>query len=372
MNFLFCTPSVFVIGKEYELLINMRENGICSVQIGDEIYYEENSGVLSSEKKYAKIRVPQKWLDEACAYRIIYRRCIRRKAYRSELAEEEYADFDFKPIKKSDNINIYHIADVHYNFEPAIKTAAFFGDELDLLIINGDIGEVMGEDSFPVVSRFVGVISGGRIPVIFTRGNHDTRGMLAERFTDYFPSNNKATYYEFEIGPISGVVLDCGEDKADDCIEYGGVNRFGLFRRREAQFLKRLPALNRKFNFAVCHALPSLNASYAGGKFDIDRDTYSEWIAELSRIGIDFMLCGHLHKTYVLEPNSEKSLLPHAYPIVVGSALCRKADESIDIWGAAITLSGKRMHIRFTDSDLTVQSSCELDLQTGTILQDGI
>ena len=41
----------------------------------------------------------------------------------------------------------------------------------------------------------LGAVTGGRIPVVLARGNHDTCGRLAERFTDYFPANGKKTYY---------------------------------------------------------------------------------------------------------------------------------------------------------------------------------
>ena len=50
LDFLYCTPTVFVIGKEYEILINLNEFGLCFVKIGDTLYYEDNSGVLPSER----------------------------------------------------------------------------------------------------------------------------------------------------------------------------------------------------------------------------------------------------------------------------------------------------------------------------------
>ena len=36
MSFLSCTPTVFVIGNEYEILVNTEKNGIICVAVGDE------------------------------------------------------------------------------------------------------------------------------------------------------------------------------------------------------------------------------------------------------------------------------------------------------------------------------------------------
>ena len=43
MSFLLCPPSVFVIGNEYEILVNAKQNAMLAVQIDGTVYYEENS-----------------------------------------------------------------------------------------------------------------------------------------------------------------------------------------------------------------------------------------------------------------------------------------------------------------------------------------
>lgn len=365
MNFLSCLPSVFVIGNEYEILINVCHNGVCAIDIDGKIYYEENSGVLSSEKTYAKIRVPQNELDVAKKYCVIYRKTINRKAYFSKFDEVQKAEFSFKPLLKKDNINIYHIADVHYRFELAKKTSAYFGDDLDLLIVNGDIGEVETEQNYFEVCKFMGEISGGNIPVIFVRGNHDTRGKLAERFTDFFPSNGKNTYYTFEVGCLCGVILDCGEDKPDNHKEYNGVNMFEPFRKRETEFLKKLQPRPDKMTFAISHICPAQTTLKKGDIFDIERDIYNEWNIELARIGTRFMISGHMHKAYLLEKNSPNSLLKHDYPVIVGSACF----ENSDIWGTAMTISGEKLLVKFTDSNKQVRETYAIELNTGNIIE---
>ncbi len=342
MSFLKCTPSVFVIGEEYEILVYTEKNGLAAIRIGEQTYFEENAGALSTEKNLAKIRIPQGLLDAAECYTVLFRESINRKAYYSVLGEWESCRFEFKPIKKTDGINIYHIADVHYRFDRGRALASYFGDGLDLLIFNGDIGEVETLDNYFEVAKFVGDASGGKIPVLFVRGNHDTRGRLAERFTDFFPADGKNTYYTFRVGPLRGIALDCGEDKPDARIEYGGVNAFESFRRRETEFLK---GIEGKYDFAVSHICPAQATPNAGCQFDIEREVYTEWNRELERLGIKFMLCGHIHKAYILEKNDKRSLLPHEYPVIVGSACL----EDGGLWGTALTLSGNEASVKFTD-----------------------
>lgn len=363
-DFLFCQPSVFVIGNEYEILLNLNEFGICFVKVGDTLYYEENSGVLPSERTIVKIRVPQTALDTAKAYEIIFRKTKERKSYWSTFYPPQTAKFAFKPLEKTENINILYISDVHYGFEIAKKTASYFGADVDLFVVNGDIGEVETEKNYLEVCNFVGEIAHGEIPVLFSRGNHDTRGRLAELFPKYFPCQNGKTYYGFEIGCLKGVVLDCGEDKLDCSkeydssedtpVEYLGLNRFHDYRKQQLEFLKTVQPDENKINLVVSHVCPAMTTAEPGGQFDIDREMYTKWCAELDRIHPAFMLCGHYHHAFMIMPDDNQSLIPHNYPVVVGINRI-PADASEHFWGAGIILNNHQAEVRFVDETHTVQ-----------------
>lgn len=359
MSFLYCDPCVFVIGKEYEILVIAKENGIISLVLGGETYYEDNTGVLSSEKCFAKIRVPKEKLDASKEYTVSYRKTVKREGYFSKLEEERRSAFAFKPLTKKDGINLYHVSDVHYHFDLAKKTATYFGDDLDVLLVNGDIGEVETIQNYLEVAEFVGDITKGALPVVFVRGNHDTRGRLAELYTEYFPSNGKKTYFTFDLGPICGVAFDCGEDKDDSHAEYGGVNAFATFRRKESEFFQSLESSDKP-TFAIGHMCPAQITDRPGSEFDIEADLYSEWVGELERIGISFMICGHFHRTYVLESDDDRSLIPHNFPVIIGTG-CDFAKD--DMWGTAITIEGGKANIKFTDSHHNVRESHVIDIK---------
>ena len=365
--FLSCKPTVTIINEDYVIILNSKENGILAVEIGGVLYYEENSGVLSSEKNYAKIRIPQKTLDKAKKYTVVFKKSLKRVAYFSKLGNEQREDFRFKPVKARGEINAYHLADIHGEFELAKKAAAFFGAKLDLIILNGDYCELDVIEDYVKLCSFMGDISGGKIPVLLVRGNHDCRGTVAELYTERLTSNGKDTYFTFKAGWLRGIALDLGEDKGDENIEYGGVNDFYSFRRRETEFLKSLKASKCKPLFAVSHSSPGHNTGHIGDpKFDIDDELFTEWNNELHRIGIKFLIMGHFHKSMFLEKNDKRSRRAHEYPIIVGSECVM---QSGDFSGTALTFSGNTLTARITNYQKEVKKSCKIDLTTGQITE---
>lgn len=363
MSFLQFDPAVYVIGEEYEICVAIREFGLVTVKINDELFYEDNSGVLPTEKLYARIRIPQSVLDTAGAYTVVFRKTIERKNYWSTLGEEEYAAYPFRSPKAEGVINAYHVSDVHQHFESAKKVADYFGENTDLYIFNGDLGEVQCDEDYLEVARFVGEVTGGKVPSLFVRGNHDTRGHLPEKYTDYFPSNGKNTYFTAKFGGLSFLCLDLGEDKPDEHTVYGGYNNFHAFRLREAEFLKSLVRSGEKFDAVVCHIATSINnAEGPDSIFNIEGELYEEWNDLLLKLGVKVMISGHMHKALVFEKNDERSFRPHDFPIIVGSVMDDDYRE-----GAALTFSQNTLTVKFTDSEHNVTEEYNIDLPTGSV-----
>ncbi len=347
MSFLFCDPSVFAIEDRYEILVNTLENGQCAIRIGNETFYDEKAGILISETRTHKIAVPKALLETEGGYTVIYRKTIIKKSYYSKFEDAKEAFFPFKACKKTENINIYHVADVHCRFEEALATASYFGDDLDILVVNGDIAEVNREESFFEVAKFVGDLTKGSIPVVFARGNHDTRGKLASRYSEFYPTENENTYFTTTLGNLAFVVLDCGEDKWDSQEEYGGTNRFEPFRRRETAFLQKLAGFDDKTVIAVSHICPVRTVHIPNPLFEIEKDVYTAWNTELERLGVRFMLTGHIHIAELIAPNGGN--LAHNYPLVVGSEFTPEY-----FLGAAVTVNKNHAEVMFTDKEHAV------------------
>ena len=353
---------VYVVGRDYQILFNTTEHGIAWVEVGGEVYPDEKNGLLRSETLIHRAVVPMDKLDAAREYTVCFRALPERKPYWPVLGETEKQTYAFQPVDWNRPVHIYHVADAHSHAQEAIETGSFFGDALDLLVMNGDIpAESKTEQDILSVFDMIGGITNGTRPVIYVRGNHDTRGRYAEEFTDYIGTDAGNTYFTFRLGRLWGIALDCGEDKLDTSEEYGGIVSCHRFRQRQTEFLKRVlenadheynaPGVERRF--AICHVpfMTELMAN-SGDKFDIEREIYAEWTRELNKMGLDLMLCGHEHKLFTFMPGDEKLRYGASFPVLVGSQpfFFRDAPDPHRFIGTALTVGADGIHAEFTDN----------------------
>ena len=355
-------PCVYLVGREYQIVFNTAEPGIGWVEVGGEVYPDEKNGLMRSGTVH-RASVPCEALDEAKSYAVCFRALPERKPYWPELGALERQEYAFRPVDWHDGLQIYHVADAHSHTAEAVETGGFFGDKLDLLVMNGDIpAESKTERDVLAVFDIAGGITGGERPVVFARGNHDTRGKFAVEFTDSIGTREGNTYFTFRTGGLWGIVLDCGEDKRDDSDEYGGIVCCEPFRKRQTAFLKRVverraeefEAEGVTLRLAICHVpfMTDLMAA-AGDKFDIERERYAEWTALLNQMGIDLMLCGHQHSLHTFRPGDQALRYGANFPVLVGSMpmFFKKDDQKSDRFvGAAIEVKDGKITAMFTDN----------------------
>lgn len=352
---------VYVVGHEYQIVFNATEHGIAWVEVGGEVYPDEKNGLMRSETLVHRVSVPMEKLDAARGYDVCFRALPERKPYWPELGETERCHYDFRPVDWSDGLQVYHIADAHSHAQEAIETGRYFGDQLDLLILNGDIpAESKTEQDVLSVFDMTGGITGGERPVLYVRGNHDTRGKYAVEFTDFIGTDEGRTYFTFRLGSVWGIVLDCGEDKLDTSVEYGGIVSCHTFRKRQTEFLKRVLAqADQEFNapgvtrrIAVCH-VPFMTDLMAGNAiFDIEKDIYAEWTALLNQMGIELMLCGHEHKLHTFMPGDARLRYGASFPVLVGAQpfFWAKEGDSNRLIGTALTIDDTGIRADYTDN----------------------
>ena len=59
-------------------------------------------------------------LDGERSYTLVIQRMIERRAYYPEVGDAVEKTYKFRPLEKTNDINIYHLADVHGEFQQAI------------------------------------------------------------------------------------------------------------------------------------------------------------------------------------------------------------------------------------------------------------
>ncbi len=317
------TPAVFAVDTTYQIFVPVENESLFWVRVGDSCYYDESNGILRSLSALHRVTVPMAVLDAIGSYTVCIQPLVERKPYFTETAPvEEYA-YSFHPVPSTD-IRAYHISDAHNRVDSPVAAARTFGD-IDLLILNGDVIDHSGDPSkFRNIYAICSQLTGGSIPTVFSRGNHDMRGNYAEKFAEYTPNSHGNTYYTFRLGSLWGILLDCGEDKSDTHPEYGNTVCCHLFRQRQTAFLQEVirradeeyaaPGITTRV--VISHApFPHVSSP----PFDIEQELYREWCRLLrENVKPHVMICGHEHVIRVRQPGGPEDTLGQPCPLVVG------------------------------------------------------
>lgn len=113
--------------------------------------------------------------------------------------------------------------------------------ELGFVAFNGDMSSSVesGEQLFKDYLDASAALFAAGTPILFTRGNHETRGVFADSLGDYFPGRDGRFYGIYRYGDVCILLLDCGEDKPDDHAEYNGLADYDAYRAEECAWLKK-------------------------------------------------------------------------------------------------------------------------------------
>lgn len=350
-------PVVFLAGDTYQIVFETDITGIARVIVGNDIYTDNTNGVVRSEDTFHKIILPTEVLDSCGEYTVEFAHIADRKPYFPQSGEfiREHRRF-FAP-GKNPSVKLYMLSDTHTRVSAPSVCGDYFGDELDMLILAGDIGNSASNvDLVKTIHRIAENILHGEKPCVFVRGNHDTRGKYAELLPSIVGNVGGDTFFSFRVGNVWCVGLDCGEDKIDSHAEYGDIADYRHFRERETRFLRSIiknksseyEAEGIEHKIAICHV------PFTVIVHDFADDIYNEWTKLLNEIGIEVMLTGHKHKIEYHESGkliSEGKTVAN-FPVVVGA---RMSDDPLSLCDTN--------NDEFTATALELFSDGEIDLK---------
>ncbi len=286
-------PAVFETGGDYYNIVwetSFKGSGCVKYTYGGEekIVWDSSNGIISSDDTVHSVKVPKEELrgntytveSQFIPFKFAYH-CLKGKKCESE-------PIAFRGTEKEDDINILCISDIHEMEKTMHKALSFIEEKPDLVCMIGDItSEMRTKDQFTkYLLKDAADLSGGEIPVVFTRGNHETRGEYAAVLSDYLGDEKGNFYYTFDFGALSAVVLDSGEDKEDDHKEYSGLVDFEGLRNEEYEWLCSLDKddFDGKYKIVFSHE-PILDNHF--GK---------DWTAPLKELDMELMVGGHWHE----------------------------------------------------------------------------
>ena len=248
-----------------------------------------------------------KWESDA---RIYYGPTVANNAYsRNSLSFTTFSQED-------DSVSFLIFNDLHGRaqfMKDVCKNVDF--KNIDMVIFNGDMSSAINSEEQlfsdfidPSVETFA-----SRIPILFTRGNHETRGTYADYLMDYFPMESKTIYQLVNVGKVSFLMLDCGEDKPDSDIEYSGLADFDAYRLAEAEWLKEIIKSKKytdsQVKIAILHVPPMVGDWH--GNIHL-RETL---LPPLNEANVTAMFSGHTHRYSFNKPEPGKI----NFPVLVNS-----------------------------------------------------
>ena len=187
----------------------------------------------------------------------------------------------------------------------------------DFVVFNGDMASFMGSIA-DIEKDFMTRASknfSSDFPIVYVRGNHEARGPGYSEFMNLFPSSTGTPSYSFVHGPAAFVVVDCGEDKPDSDIEYGGTAAYDAYREQIAEWLKKATSTEEFKSAPVKIALMHIPFEKSAGWWG-NNELKRLLLPVLNEAGIDVMLSGHNHAYSFREKGSIDG---NEFPILVNS-----------------------------------------------------
>lgn len=290
-------PVVYAVEDTYQIVFSTNHSATAWVEIDGEAYYDLYAGSMKSKDTVHKITVPQEKLDAAKAYSIHAEKMIYRGPFSGFKGNEISKEYTFRPVNTADGLVYYTMTDVHHAREGAVA-AALSVENLDFLVILGDsVGMVEYEEDVQFNNRLAFEVTGGQIPVVYARGNHEIKGSYAELLYKYVGSKNENFYYWFTLSDVFGITLDLGEDHDEGWWEFYGTDRYALYHDEQSRFLRELvetkPYEDYNYTMVACH----IPIQFVNSRKD-HVGVKTEWTALLNQIQPDLVVYGHQHDLY--------------------------------------------------------------------------
>ena len=293
------TPVVYAVEDTYQITFTTKAKGEAWVVIDGVEYNDTFAGGRKTESKIHKITVPMSALDSAGSYTVYTRAMFLRGPYESLQGPTISETYSWKGVNTEDGLHYYVISDNHLDVKAPAAAASYWGEKLDFLISLGDtVNWMESEKELSQLLYLASDITGGEIPVLYARGNHEAYGAQFADYHNYVGAKDDKFYYTFRMKNIWGIVLDLGVDHEDDFSEYAGTAKYDAYRKEQTLFLDEVLknaeneflAEGVDYRIGICH-IP-ITFSKVGNPL-IPYKT--EWISRLNQMQLSIMYSGHLH-----------------------------------------------------------------------------
>lgn len=280
-----------------------------------------NNGLIEANNRINKITLEDLKPGTTHKYRVVSTEILGFKGSKVEFGETIASPlFNFDtPKQKEESTKFVVFNDIHDRpqiIPQLLYRHGYTGNEkdYDFVVFNGDCFDWVTSEQ-QMIDHLITpctAIFASELPFILTQGNHECRGSFSRHIPQYYAYPEEKYYFSFDRGPIHFTVLDSGEDKTDDSLEYGGLSAFDRYRIKQAKWLEsevNTEAFKKaKFRVVLIHISP-----YHSGDWHGTMHCREVFGPILNKAGIDLQISGHTHRYMTHESDKD-----HNYPIVIG------------------------------------------------------
>ncbi|MBR6825550.1 MAG: metallophosphoesterase, partial [Oscillospiraceae bacterium] len=359
-------PSVFVTEDNYRISFLTNTNGMAWVEIGGVAYEDTTCGIMDWETKFHGITVPQSVLNAAQSYTICFQPLASRPANNPAPGTKETKTYSFNPVLPGEDPVLLCVSDQHNNNSGAVAVAKY--GAFDALVFGGDyVGHISTEAIAQDFLKYSGNIAKGTKPVIYPRGNHEIRGQYTHWIDEVMPTSETGkSYYEFIMGDIYGIVLDCGGSYTDNYTDIAGTIDFEPYRVEQTRWLEKVYTKGTWKQYSkrviISHVPFITQANFT--------DVFTEWTKILNKMDMSLLVSGHTHNfTFYSTTHGSVKTSPN-FPAFTMTAYTK---DPYVYTGAYLTLGDQNFTIKQVDSaSLAVKSTHTVTNKTYGITTDPV
>lgn len=284
--------------------------------------YQAEDGLIQANNRVKRVTIRRLKPDTSYQYQIVTSEIVDFQPYEVKFRATSKSDvFHFRtPADREDSVSWVIMNDIHDHPESISQLLYQLGSkgntrEYDFVVFNGDTFSFL-ESEQQIIDHLLSPcedVFAREVPFYLNRGNHETRGSFARELKDYFYYPENRYYYAFTRGPVQFLMLDTGEDKADDNWAYSGLTAFDPYREEEARWLAteiQKPAFREApFRVVMMHIPPFYAGDWHG------TEECKRLFTPLFKEGkIDLLICAHVHHYSVHDPHADNQ----PYPVIIG------------------------------------------------------
>ncbi len=304
-------PMVIDNGTSYSIVFATNDEGTGYVEYSyknkDYKVYDCAGGKLKCDSKIHSVIVPYEHIRNN-KYRVGSENIIEEYSYGAVKGKSVVStEYNFE-YEEKETTELLIVSDWHTKTEKvydAVKNAGNY----DAVVLMGDSspGVDFEEEVIKYTVEFAGGVSGGTKPIIYLRGNHETRGSYAVKLQDAMGLNG--FYYTATIGDCDLIVLDSGEDKESFYKENGGLAEGYEYTEKMTDWLKNSEFENSKA-IALSHSWKFSETDAA-----VSEDIYRE----LEKKNVSLFISGHTHECRLIsEGGEDEKQFVKAHPVITG------------------------------------------------------